>query len=316
MQIGELTRGFPELGFPNKLDKETNRPPALQILPIRETDKPYQFDFPKYDSNDIQTAIKRTIKEAVLGRLFNSNESPSVGLLDGFDDNATPIQGNSSETSPVENPVEESSISYSYNYSYSESFSLDINIEDNQLSLDLSYTRSVTEESSYTNNSQGIEYSNSALFVKSLDLSLSVDLGDDNDNPTLLNLDLNKSTNRSFSESLSISPPVNSDDASIVSSASGSKSELLVNSPNLSSKIQEDTETLQEVSVSTNQADTAASVFSGVEINNQQAASYEKLLLTQLQQTVTGSENRRSNELNNYQPATNTIIQEYLLGLR
>ena len=301
MQIGELIRGFPEPGFSTNPEKA----PPMQILPIRESDKPYQFDFPKLDSNDIQAAIKRTIKDAVLGKLFSSAEKNGVGLLDGFNDNATPVTTVPLDASLNDNPVEQNTLSYSYSYTFSESFSLDLSITDNQLSLDLSFSRSYSEDISYSNANQGIEYSSSSLFEKSLELSLSVDLGENDENPSLLNFELNQSSNQSFTESLVISQSISGSD-------SANDNQAFTQAPGIAKDI---ASLNQPASSAESSLADDKSAFPELAANYQ-TVSFDRLLLTQLQQGVIELGKLRSDNAMIDQPKSNSVIQEYLLGLR
>jgi hypothetical protein len=301
MQIGELIRGFPEPGFSTNPEKA----PPLEILPIRESDKPYQFDFPKFDSNDIQAAIKRTIKDAVLGKLFSSAEKTAVGLFDGFNDNATPVTTVPLEAPSNDNPVEQNTLSYSYSYTFSESFSLDLSVTDNQLSLDLSFSRSYSEDIGYSNADQGIEYSSSSLFEKSLELSLSVDLGENGENPSLLSFELHQSSNQSFTESLVISQSISDNDRvndnhSFTQAFGLAKDIAPLNQPTSSaqSTLTDDKSALPEFT------------------ENHQTVGYDRLLLTQLQQGVIELGKLRSDNAMIDQPKSNSVIQEYILGLR
>ena len=301
MQIGELIRGFPEPGFSTNPEKA----PPLEILPIRESDKPFQFDFPKFDSNDIQAAIKRTIKDAVLGKLFSLAEKTALGLFDGFNDNATPVTTVPLEAPSNDNPVEQNTLSYSYSYTFSESFSLDLSVTDNQLSLDLSFSRSYSEDIGYSNADQGIEYSSSSLFEKSLELSLSVDLGENGENPSLLSFELHQSSNQSFTESLVISQSISDNDRvndnhSFTQAFGLAKDIAPLNQPASSaqSTLTDDKSALPEFT------------------ENHQTVGYDRLLLTQLQQGVIELGKFRSDNAMIDQPKSNSVIQEYILGLR
>ncbi len=338
MQIGELTRGFPQgLISNNETAKPTTNSGAgsvdRAIYPIIETDKPYQIDFPKFDLVDLPKVIKDSLKDVVLAKLFSPGNNPNTGLLDGFNENSSPIVDTLQSPNPIENSDEQVDISYSYSYSFSESFSLDLNLTDNQLSVDLNYSASFLEQQNYTDQTQGIEYSSLSTGERSLSLSLVAELGENGGSPSLISFDLTKSSTRTYSESLSQTLDVVANDATANQAENISQAlinpiqqpfdgttnslNLTENNPNRFNLFPESTEEVLPTSAFSNGPLLAGSaqVDSRQNLISQQLLVSRQRLVNQLNQSLANNLKQiDQSELG--ENVANALITQYLQGLK
>ena len=190
MHIGDITtsnlvRGFPERDSAQSRSEFGHHaviPPGRPITELSD-----ELNFNDLGPKDLAKAIKRAINDSIVHQLFSALSRTQQGLFDGYNDNPVALDSSSqtlSDTDLTEN------FSRSFEQSISQTVEFNLSIDDDNLSLDFSFSRVETTQFEFSDPATGIAFSASQTQTEAFSFELSIDFEQQEQaDPLILDLD-------------------------------------------------------------------------------------------------------------------------------
>jgi len=146
-----------------------------------------QLDIENADANDLSKAISDAINDSVIHKLFSALARTEQGLFEGYNDLPFTTDIDSTAFDQLGNDF-----SFSFSDSRSQSFEFNLSLDDSNFSLDLSFSRVQTTEFNFIDAESGLELSGSRTVTEQFSLSLDISFEQqEQGDPLILDLDFN-----------------------------------------------------------------------------------------------------------------------------